>query len=67
MDADIKGALRQLDKSWKAFEHKGRPLTKLQVKGILMYGIFKGYKSTSEFTDEEVDGLLFPNKEKSSN
>jgi len=60
MDADIKGALRNLNDSWKAFEHNGRPLSKKQVEGILKYGIFKGYKSTSEFADGEIDGLLFP-------
>ncbi len=28
MHADIKGALEQIDKSYRAFEHKGRRMTK---------------------------------------
>lgn len=58
MNADLQGALNQLNKSYRAFEHKGKRLTKIQVKMILEYGIKKGYKSTAELTDEEVDNLL---------
>jgi len=58
MNADIKGALRQINKSYKAFEHKGKQLTKRQVKIILEYGIKKGYKHTGQFTDKEIDNLL---------
>jgi hypothetical protein len=44
MHADIKGALAQIDKSWKAFEHKGKPMTKNQVKTVLLYANSKGCK-----------------------
>ena len=33
-------------------------MTKEQVRKVLKYGIKKGYKSTSELTDEEVDKVL---------
>jgi hypothetical protein len=58
MHANLLGALQQLDKSYKAFEHRGRKMQKEEVKKILLWGIAKGYKNTSEFTDEEVDNLL---------
>ena len=58
MDADINGALEQINRSYKAFEHKGKSLTKIQVKRILEYGVKKGYKYTSQLTDIEVDNIL---------
>lgn len=62
MYADIKGALNQINRSWRVFEHNGMPMTKAQVKKVLEYGLSKGYTSTSEFTDEELDKLLGINK-----
>ena len=58
MNADIKGALNQLNKSWKAFTHKGKPMTKLQVKKVLEYGLKRGYDHTGQLTDHEVDLIL---------
>lgn len=58
MHAEIKGALEQINTSWRAFEHRGKPMTKSQVKKVLQYAITKGYKSTAELLDEEVDSLL---------
>ena len=58
MHADLKGALEQINKSYKAFEHKGQKMSKDQVRKVLIYGIDKGYKSTSELTDKEVDEIL---------
>lgn len=58
MDADIKGALEQINKSYKAFEHRGKRMTKLQVKKVLEYALEKGYKSTGELSDSEVDTIL---------
>lgn len=58
MNADLVGALTQLDTSWKAFEHKGKPMTKEQVKKALVYGIQKGYTSTGQLTDEDVDTAI---------
>ena len=58
MHADIKGALVQINKSWKAFEHRGVPMTKEQVRIVLTYADSRGYKSTAEISDEEVDKLI---------
>lgn len=58
MDANIVGALEQLEISWKAFEHNGKQMTKEQVRKTLVYGIQKGYKNISELTDEEVDSII---------
>lgn len=58
MHADLKGALQQINTSYKAFEHKGKRLTKDEVRKVLQYGLDKGYISTAELTDEEVDEIL---------
>ncbi len=58
MDADIQGCLDQINQSWKAFEHKGQKMSKAQVKAVLEYGIKKGYNSTSQLSDPEVDEIL---------
>lgn len=65
MHADLVGALEQLEKSWRAFEHKGNPMTKEQVRKALVYGIKKGYEHTGQLTDEDVDNALSENQEKS--
>lgn len=58
MNADCKGALAQLNKSYKAFIHKGKPMTKEQVKAVLEYAIKKGYNHTGLLSDDEVDSIL---------
>lgn len=58
MDADIKGCLDAINKSYKVFEHKGKPMTKTQVKKVLEYGLSRGCDSTSQLSDEEVDKIL---------
>ncbi len=58
MHADIKGALRRLNTAWRAFYHKGRPLAVHEVEAVLQHGLEKGYTSTSQLTDEEVDAVL---------
>lgn len=67
MNASIKGALAKINKSYRAFEHKGQPMTQEQVKKVLEYGLNKGYEHTGQITDEEVDSVLlssnFINKE----
>jgi len=66
MHADLKGALAQINRSWRTFEHRDRPMTKSEVRKVLMYGLEKGYKTTAEFTDEEVDQVLgYSNEQKS--
>lgn len=46
MNADIKGALDQINQSYRAFVHNGKPMTKQQVKSVLEYGLSKGYEHT---------------------
>lgn len=58
MNADIKGALAQINKSYRAFEHKGFSMTKQEVKAVLEYGLEKGYTNTGQFSDEEIDEVL---------
>ena len=58
MKADIKGALEQIDKSYKAFEHNGIKKTKEEVTAVLKYGLEMGYTNTGQFTTNEVDHVL---------
>ena len=58
MYADLKGTLERINKSYRMFTHNGVNMTKEQVKKVLLYGIKKGYKSTSEISDKEVDQIL---------
>ena len=60
MDADIKGALEQINKSYRAFEHNGQSMSKHQVMKVLEYGLSKGYKAVSQISDDEVDRILTP-------
>lgn len=65
MNADIKGALEQIDRSYRVFEHNGMPMTKEQVKSVLEYGLSKGYEHTGQLNDEEVDAILNKKQENS--
>lgn len=58
MNADCKGALAQINKSYKAFVHKGKSMSKVEVKAVLRYAIEKGYEHTGMLSDEEVDNIL---------
>jgi hypothetical protein len=58
MNADCKGALAQINKSYKAFVHNGKPMSKVEVKAVLQYAIEKGYEHTGMLKDEEVDAVL---------
>ena len=58
MDADIQGALNQINKSWRAFEHNGKGITKTQVKAILTYGKNKGYEYVSQIPDKIIDEII---------
>lgn len=58
MKADLAGALEQLNKSWKTFEHKNKPMTKEQVRKYLIYGLNRGYRHTGQLTDEEIDSII---------
>lgn len=58
MDASVQGALAQIDRSWRAFTHNGKPMTKEQVTKVLIYANNKGYKATSELSGEEIDKII---------
>ena len=58
MKADCKGALAQLDKSWKSFIHNGNRMTKPQVKAVLEYAVKMGYEHTGQLLDSEIDLIL---------
>jgi DNA-directed RNA polymerase specialized sigma54-like protein len=58
MNADCKGALAQINKSWKAFTHKGKSMSKEQVKAVLEYAVKKGYDHTGLLSDDEIDDIL---------
>lgn len=58
MNADCKGALAQINKSWKAFVHKDKPMSKAEVKAVLQYAIHQGYEHTGMLSDEEIDNIL---------
>jgi len=64
MNADCKGALAQINKSWKAFVHKDKPMTKSEVKAVLEYAVEKGYEHTGMLSDEEVENVLQTLKQK---
>jgi predicted phosphoribosyltransferase len=58
MHADLLGSLELLDSTWKHWEHRGKKLTKDQVRKVLCYGLGQGYKYSDQLSDEEVDKLL---------
>lgn len=58
MNADIKGALAQINTSYKAFAHKGKRMSKEQVKKVLEFGLNQGYTNTGQLSDNEVDKIL---------
>lgn len=58
MNADIKGALKAINTSYRAFVHNDKPMTKAQVKTILEYGLMQGYEHTGQISDSEIDKLL---------
>lgn len=60
MNADVKGALNQLDRSYKAFVHNGKPMAKHEVKKVLEYALAKGYEHTGQLSDKEIDSIVNP-------
>lgn len=58
MNTDIQGALNQINSSFMHIRHRGKHLSKEQVRTVLEYGLAKGYKVLSEFDDNEVDEVL---------
>ena len=58
MDADIQGCYKALNKSYKAFEHNGKPMSKIQVKKCLEYGILHGMNAVSEIPEDVVSKIV---------
>jgi hypothetical protein len=58
MNADIQGALDQINRVWRYFEHRGKSMTKPEVTAVLKYGLKKGYENTGQITDQEVDEII---------
>jgi len=58
MNADCKGALAQINKSWKAFTHNGKQMSKAEVKAVLEYAVQKGYKHTGLLSQQEIDDIV---------
>lgn len=58
MNADCKGALAQIDTSWKSFTHNGIRMTKAEVRAVLVYAVKQGYEHTGLLTYEEIDAIL---------
>lgn len=58
MNADVKGALAQLNKSYKAFVHNGSSMSKEAVRKVLEYAVAKGYDHTGQLHDAEIDHIL---------
>ena len=58
MNADVKGAYAQLNKSWRSFTHNGKPMSKQEVKSVLEYAIEKGYETTMDIPDDEINSII---------
>lgn len=58
MNADVKGALQQINTSWRAFEHRGKQMTKEQVKAVLEYANQVGYKTTDQIPENVIDEII---------
>ncbi len=58
MKADCKGALAQINQSWKSFVHNDKAMTKAQVKAVLEYAVKMGYEHTGQLLDSEIDLIL---------
>lgn len=60
MNADCKGALAQINQSYKSFVHNGNKMSKQAVKKVLEYAVAKGYEHTGQISDAEIDSILTP-------
>ena len=58
MKASIQGSLNQFENNWMFFEHKGKQMSKAEVRAVLEFGLEQGYKSTGELQDEDVDRII---------
>lgn len=57
--------LAGLKRNWRRknlsgfFTHRGRNLSDSEVRKLVEYGLKKGYRTEAEFSDEEVDRVLY--------
>ena len=58
MDCNIKEALNELDKCYQAFEHRGQPMYKWQVKQILTQALEEGYGYISQIPDADIERVI---------
>ena len=58
MNADCKGALENVNKYYRFFEHNGKSMSKKEVTAVLKYAIAKGYEHTGLLTDDEIDSII---------
>lgn len=59
MHADIQGALAFMKRGrFVPLVHKGKTLSRKEALKVLRWADSKGYESTSQIKDEEVDKLL---------
>lgn len=62
MHADIQGALAYLRKPGNvykmSFTHRDKPMTYAEALTVMEYADAKGYTSTEQLSDEEVDAAI---------
>lgn len=58
MNANCKGTLACLNKSYRTFIHNGKQMSKAEVKAVLEYAIDKGYEHTGLLSNEEIDMII---------
>jgi hypothetical protein len=58
MNADIDWVLENLVRASRLVEHRGKFLSKAELKAVMLHGKQKGYKTIAQFKDKEVDHVL---------
>jgi len=62
MQVNILGAILEIDRFWKLFHLKNKPLTKEQVIRVLNYGKNKGFIYVHEIPENDIDMILYSYK-----
>jgi hypothetical protein len=60
MTININVAYDKLNKFWKVLDYKGKALSKEDVRKCLIIGLSKGYSSTEQITNEDIERALNP-------
>lgn len=58
MNADVNGCLANINKSYKMFSFEGKPMTKDEVKAVLTVAKLKGYKTTDEIPESDINLII---------